>query len=116
MQVPIILRGDLIPSHGLLFLDVEKISLKMGVLPTVKGKYGHRQVGMNVGIVDQKGLLVLWAFIYRDPSSICQYFTSITKLDQAKVENGVSLNTVQIDVFILLFYRPQIELVNEEFS
>ena len=64
-------------------------------------KQKHKQVGNNVAIVDEKGLLVFWAFIYRDPNSICQYITSIHRVTKAKVLGGVQISTVCICIIIL---------------
>lgn len=97
IQVPVVLRGDLVPENGLLFMDVEKLSMKVGWgsdLPYGR-KQKHRQVANNVAIVDQKGTLIFWAFIRREPEQICQYFTSLHRINRTKLEQGVEISTVR---------------------
>ncbi|CAL8100908.1 unnamed protein product [Orchesella dallaii] len=96
-KVPFLLRGALVPIRGTLAIDVEKLSMKKGwngEIPTKK-KGSHCQVENNIAIVNEKGLLVFWAFISRDLNDVCQLFTPIHRIDQAKLLTGVGIETIR---------------------
>jgi hypothetical protein len=88
-QTPLIFRGDLIPKNGILFLDVEKVTMVK-----LAGEEKHRMVAATVAIVDVNGTIVLWAFIRHDIRHICQYFTQITNLERGSLEEGIPMYTL----------------------
>lgn len=107
-----IFRGDLIPEDDQLFIDVEKITLKIknNCLKNIKIKNSqdeeetellgiskrttHYPVAGHVALVNRRGDLILWAIIKWPADEICQYFPSITGINQNELEEGVSLNLV----------------------
>ena len=69
-NIPLIFQCDKVPVHGKLFIDVEKVTLKI-VPPQTK----HEAVGATVGIVNEAKTLVLWAYIAWPKRQVCQYFS-----------------------------------------
>lgn len=89
LQSPLIVRMDLNPPGGILFFDVEKLSLKHG--PYEKK---HKQVASIVAVVNEQKDLVFWAFVCWEPNQICQMFPQITGVDQSKLKNGLCIEEV----------------------
>ncbi|CAG7819485.1 unnamed protein product [Allacma fusca] len=76
-EVDLIYRGDLVPTNGILFMDVEKVSLLSS----------HMNVAGTVAVVDSRRELVLWAIIRVE--NICQYFPKLTGLSKDKIAMGI---------------------------
>lgn len=88
-----IFRGDKIPSNGFVFVDVEKVSLKLEESEKLYGKKTkHQQVAATVAVVNEKNDIIFWAFVKRE--NVCQYFPSITRLDKSKLSDGMDIATV----------------------
>lgn len=114
--MPLLFNAHLIPTNSVLFLDVEKVSIKLqntclksiGVgrttdiepdelqsrLDWLGATSTHRQVAATVAVVNLTGELVLSAVIKWPSHEICQYFTSITGLRKGDLEYGVELSTI----------------------
>ena len=72
---PILLRVDKIPVGQKLFLDVEKLDLRVDSnLKSATSRHGiHESVASIIGITTEEGTLVLSAFIYWPDDDVCKY-------------------------------------------
>jgi len=86
---PMIFRGDEVPTKGNLFIDVEKVSLKIRPL-----EKKHELVAATVAIVNENRTLVLWSYISWPKHIICQYFSSITNLGRGSLEQGFPIEII----------------------
>jgi len=99
-QCHFIFREDLTPERGHLYLDVEKVSLRLswnvldderivfttrrddGIIEMRRSrlldKCKHKQVAASMAIVTEKRDIVLYAVIKWNPSEVCQYNTAIS--------------------------------------
>jgi len=85
-KCPLIFRGDHVPDHGKLFIDVEKVSLKIR-----PGNSKHETVAATIAVVNENKTLILWAYIKWPQRSVCQYFTSLTNLERGSLDIGIPL-------------------------
>ena len=83
---PLIFRGDKVPENGKLFLDVEKVNLKIS----------HKLVAATIAIVNEAKTLVLWAYISWPHREVCQYFTQFTNLKRGSLDIGVPVETIHV--------------------
>ncbi|CAG7824234.1 unnamed protein product [Allacma fusca] len=79
-EVDLIYRGDLVPANGILYIDVEKVSLLSS----------HLNVAGTVAVVDSRRELVLWAIIRHE--NVCQFFPKLTGLSKDKIAMGIIPN------------------------
>ncbi|CAG7786077.1 unnamed protein product, partial [Allacma fusca] len=77
-EIDLIYRGDLVPTNGYLYIDVEKISLMSS----------HVNVAGTVAVVDSRRELVLWAIIRHE--NVCQFFPKLTGLSKDKISSGIT--------------------------
>jgi hypothetical protein len=85
LQVPLIVRGDLVGENGVLAFDVEKITLNR----TFRGEK-HEVLAETVAVVNEDKDLVFWAFLKWPKERICQIFPSITGLSREKLDLGIN--------------------------
>lgn len=57
-------------------------------------KIHHKSKAATVAVVNENNDLVLWAFIKR--MDVCQFFPSVTRLDQTKLDFGIEASVVSI--------------------
>ncbi|CAG7732311.1 unnamed protein product [Allacma fusca] len=65
-RIDLVYRGDLIPTKGLVFIDVEKFNIRET----------HEMAAGTVAIVDSRRELIVWSIIKQE--RICQFFPKLT--------------------------------------
>ncbi|OXA53653.1 RNA exonuclease 4 [Folsomia candida] len=113
----LIFREDRIPNGGYIYLDVEKVSLRRQINPLLDNSIVpvdrmdqetrfrwerrmtnanvHFQAAAQVCLVDEKGIIILYAVINWPEDQVCQYHESLNGITPAMLSGGYDLGFIQ---------------------